>query len=357
MSVDNGGRGGSIVVLGGYGAVGKATAEILGRRFPGRVVVAGRSWDRAERLVRSSDAALRAARVDVERPDEVNCVLRGAALVVMCVERANTAVARACLERGVHYVDVSASAPVLESIAALHDLAVSNAATAVLSVGVAPGLTNLLARRCAERLSDARTVDLSLLLGLGGEHGADSVRWVVDHLLEPGGRGRGSRPRRARVRLGRAGVRTVHPFSFSDQYTVGEALGVRATTRICFDSRLVTSAVFGLRTAGFFALLRRLRAGSPLAALMGRLHFGSDGFVVHASASDGSGAAVTGTVTGRETCHATGAVAALVAQALYGDGGPGGVIHIDRFPKAASLLDELAEHGMSVRWSGERVRS
>ncbi|WP_395105403.1 saccharopine dehydrogenase family protein [Actinomadura sp. SCN-SB] len=353
MSDDNGGRGGSIVVLGGYGAVGKAAAEILGRRFPGRVVVAGRSWDRAERLARSSGAKLRAARVDVEKPEELNGVLRDAALVVMCVERANTAVARACLERGVHYVDVSASAPVLESIAALHDLAVSNAATAVLSVGVAPGLTNLLARHCAERLPAARTVDLSLLLGLGGEHGADSVRWVVDHLLEPGGRG--SRPRRARVRLGRAGVRTVHPFSFSDQYTVGQALGVRATTRICFDSRLVTSVVFGLRTAGFFALLRRLRAGSPLAALVGRLHFGSDGFVVHASASDGSGAGVTGTVTGRETCHATGAVAALVAQELYGDAGPGGVVHIDRFPKAASLLDELAEHGMSVRWSGDRV--
>ncbi|GGO64767.1 saccharopine dehydrogenase family protein [Nonomuraea cavernae] len=341
-------NGTNIVILGGYGAVGRAAASTLGQWFPGRVVVAGRDPTRGAGLARTG--AVQVVRADVNDPADVDRLLLDAAVVVMCVERANARVARACLERGVHYVDVSASLPVLESIAALDGLAARHGATAVLSVGVAPGLTNLLARHCVDRLPSARAVDLSLMLGLGGEHGADSVDWVVRHLAEPAARGR-HRARTARVRLGDAGTRIVHPFPFSDQFTIAESLKVRATTRICFDSRLVTSAVFALRRARVFSLVRHLGAGPLAASALSRLHFGSDRFVVHAVASDEAGDAVWSTITGRETCNATGVITAYIVKAVFDDTAPHGVVHIDRFLDPGPLLGELTRHHMTVRHS------
>ncbi|WP_440072523.1 saccharopine dehydrogenase family protein [Streptosporangium sp. OZ121] len=340
------GAGKSIVVIGGYGAVGGATARQLGLWFPGRTVAAGRDPTKARALARSTGAAVRAEGVDVGDPADVDRLLDEAAVVVMCVERANAALAEACLRRGVHYVDVSASTSVIREIESLDKLAVRNRATAVLSVGVAPGLTNLLARHCLERLPSGNRVDISLLLGQGGDHGADSVRWIVAGLTRPDGRRPGAR--RARVRLPGWGTRTVHPFPFSDQQTIGESSRITATTRICFDSALVTSVLFGLAAIGFFTLVGRLRAESPLASALSRWHRGSDRFVVHVRASDAGGNAVSSTVTGRDSCQITGAVAALVARDLFTTSLPAGVLHIDALQPSRPLLEELREHLTTV---------
>ncbi|GAA3794450.1 hypothetical protein GCM10022226_12280 [Sphaerisporangium flaviroseum] len=337
----------SIVVIGGYGAVGSATAVTLGAWFPGRVVVAGRDLAKATELARSTKGALQATRVDVSDPTDVDRVLDDAAVVVMCVERANAAVAEACLRRGVHYVDISASDPVIEAITSLDSLALRHQATAVLSVGLAPGLTNLLAHHCVERLPSATTVDISLLLGLGGDHGVDSVRWIVEQFSRPEGRN-GSDARPTRIRLAEWGTRTVHPFPFSDQYVISRSLQVWATTRICFDSAFVTSALFGLRATRFFTLMRRFRADSLLTAVLSRVRLGSDRFAVDVTASDARGGMVSSTVTGRDVCQATSMVTAHVARVLFTDPAPPGVLHIDRLLPAGSFIDELDKHLMTV---------
>jgi hypothetical protein len=332
----------SIVVIGGYGAVGSVTALILGDRYPGEVVAAGRYLEKAEILARSSGGAVRAARVDVGDPADVDRLLDGAAVVVMCVEQANAAVAEACLRRGIRYVDITATMPIIRQISRLDTTAHRYGATAALSVGVAPGLTNLLAHQCLDQLPSARTVDISLLLGMGGDHGAGSLRWIAEQLATPA---QGSP---MRVPLGEWGTRKVHPFAFSDQYTISEQAGVRATTRICFDSALVTSALFGLRAAGVFGLVRRLRAERLLASAFGRIHLGSDRFAVHVSASDGEGGVVTRRLSGRDTCHATGVVTALVAATLYESPAPPGVHHIEHLVEPESFLADLTRHDMTV---------
>ncbi|WP_062441647.1 saccharopine dehydrogenase NADP-binding domain-containing protein [Herbidospora daliensis] len=342
---DRPGTGKPIVVIGGYGAVGGTVARQLGVWFPGWTVAAGRDLAKAESLARSTGHAVEAARIDVADPADVDRMLDDAAVVVMCVERANAELARECLSRGVHYVDVTASAPVVEAVASLDQLARRHGATAVLSVGVAPGLTNLLARHCVERLPSAETVDISLLLGQGGDHGVDSVRWIVENLVRPGRR-RGARP--LRVTLPDWGRRTVHPFPFSDQDAVSASLPVRATTRICLDSRVLTSALFGLRAAGFFGAVRRLSAESAFVSAFSRLRLGSDRFVVHVTASDNRGNAVSSTVMGRDVCRATGLVTARVARILCTASVPPGVLHIDRLRPAGALLDELGEYLLAV---------
>jgi saccharopine dehydrogenase-like protein len=336
----DGGDGGQFVVLGGYGAVGRVVAESLGEWFPGRVVVAGRDLGRATAVAEASRAGLIARAVDVGDPDAVGRAIADARVVVMCVERANEAVARACLERGVHIVDISASAPVLEAIARLDDLATTQNATAALSVGVAPGLTNLLARHCVDRLPGARRLDITVLIGLGERHGTAAVQWTVDGLVAPHRRDtRVARPGRARVSLPGFGTRTAYPFPFSDQHTLTETLGVPTVTRLCFDSALLTNLVFGLQATRAMALVGRLGAKGALTWLFSRVHLGSDRFVVHAAASDGDRTVACAT-TGRQEARVTGIIAAHVARQLASGAAPG-ARHLDQLVHPEQFLEEL----------------
>jgi hypothetical protein len=345
--------GGRFVVLGGYGVVGRVVAEALGGWFPGAVVVAGRDGGRAEAVARASRGAVAAHAVDVGDTDAVGRAIAGARVVVMCVERANEAVARACLERGIHVVDISASAPVLDAISGLDDLAVEHGATAALSVGVAPGLTNLLARHCVDQLPGARTVDITVLIGLGERHGTAAVRWTVDGLTAPrrrdgsGGRGGHGGPGRARVSLPGFGTRSAYPFPFSDQHTLTETLGVPTVTRLCFDSALLTNLVFGLRATAAMAALGRLGASGALTWLFSRVHLGSERFAVHAAASDGH-RTVSCAATGRQEARATGVVAAHVARKLASGATPPGAHHLDQLVDPVQFLDALAPYGITV---------
>ncbi|MBB1254190.1 saccharopine dehydrogenase NADP-binding domain-containing protein, partial [Streptomyces sp. OF3] len=167
------------LVVGGYGAVGATVTAALSQWFPGRVLPAGRDPLRARRAG--------GVTLDVNDPDALRRVLDDtrATLVVLCVEPPDESTARICLERGVHLVDVNATPRLLLRTERLHDVARASGATAALSVGVAPGLTNLLARRAHDAVGGAERLDLTVLLGTGERHGQDAVRWTVAGLAEP----------------------------------------------------------------------------------------------------------------------------------------------------------------------------
>ncbi|MCZ7423508.1 saccharopine dehydrogenase NADP-binding domain-containing protein [Verrucosispora sp. WMMA2121] len=333
-------------MIGGYGAVGRVVATTLARDSANEVVVAGRDLARAEALARSGPGRLTPRRLDLDDLRDLDGLLADAAVVVMCVEHRNETVARACLDRGVPIVDISASADVLAGIERLEPTAKRTGTAAVLSVGLAPELTNVLARRCAGRLPSATSVDVTVLLGTAGDHGPDSVRWTVAGLTAPFDRTR--RPGRARVDLPGFGLRTVHPFPFSDQYTLSHTLGVPVTTRLCLDSAAVTATLFWLRGIGAFHLADRLGGVRPLTGASNLLRLGGDRFVVHVSATDGGGRQVWAAATGRQECHATGVVAAEVALGLMGRRYPPGVRHIDQVVDAGEFLSTIQRHGLTV---------
>ncbi|MEW2635515.1 saccharopine dehydrogenase NADP-binding domain-containing protein [Streptomyces sp. NPDC048389] len=334
-------RSGRVLVVGGYGAVGATVTSTLADWFPGRVVVGGRDEVRAQQLG--------GVRVDVTDPADFRRVLTGlggVVAVVMCVEAPDAGIARICLERGVHLLDIGATRRLLDGLADLHDVAVGSGATAVLSVGVAPGLTNLLARRAHEAVGGAERIDLTVLLGAGERHGADAVRWTVEHLAEPTTAGP------LRTMLPGYGTRTAYPFPFSDQHTLSRTLGVgQVTTRLCLDSRPLTTGLFALRRAARRSAVRRALTG-----LFTRIHVGRDGFGVRADAHRGDLHAAYA-LTGQAQSRVTGLVAAHVARELLTGSLPLGVHHIDQLPALASLPESLAEHGVVLhRLDGEPTR-
>jgi saccharopine dehydrogenase (NAD+, L-lysine-forming) len=135
---------GPVVVVGADGLVGGVVSAKLASVLPKRVVVGGRNLWRINALADSLGSGVVALHLE---PD-VDIVARGSncAVVVMCAEMPDAAVARGCVAAGIHYVDGTAScAPVMVSIARLQPIARASGASAMVSVGLAPSLTNVLA--------------------------------------------------------------------------------------------------------------------------------------------------------------------------------------------------------------------
>ncbi|MBX6391319.1 MAG: saccharopine dehydrogenase NADP-binding domain-containing protein, partial [Frankia sp.] len=346
-------------MVGGYGALGRVVSSRLARWYPGRVVIAGRNLAGATALARDfAPGVVEPRLLDVD--GDLGPALADAAAVISCVERANVRLAQHCLSSGVHYVDVAATAAVLDAVELLDPLAVQRGSTAVLSVGLAPGLTNLLARRCVNQLPSANAVDIAVLLGLGGDHGPDAVRWTLAHL------GRREHPidadgrpvRRRRVDLPGFGRRTVHSFAFSDQFSLRRTLNppknpsrdspnLSVRTWLCFDSAPATAALFAARAAGLFDLSARLGANEALARATHWLAFGTDHYAIRVTASDPAGSLVSHAIAGRGESVATGTVAAHVTRFLLDRSVPAGVFHIDELVDAeqfvAAVLADLPD--------------
>jgi saccharopine dehydrogenase-like NADP-dependent oxidoreductase len=79
-------EGTDILITGGYGAVGRRVAADLAPDDPVRVVVAGRSAEKAARLAAELGHGVRVRRVDVGDPDSVEGALGGVGVVVSCID-------------------------------------------------------------------------------------------------------------------------------------------------------------------------------------------------------------------------------------------------------------------------------
>ncbi|GAA0925465.1 saccharopine dehydrogenase NADP-binding domain-containing protein [Nonomuraea longicatena] len=309
------------LILGGYGAVGREAAAAL-TGWDVDVVVAGRN----PRPVPGA----KALRVDAADPADLAAALDGIDVVLMCAEIDNVRVARACVERGIHYVDVTASRHLIHGLARLDGLAGKHDATVALSVGLVPGVSNLLARICADRSQDP---DLSIgaLLGAGDSHGPAALTWTLDGL----GRLAGSWTMTFPPPFG---DRVVHRFPFSDQFTLPDTLYLRtARTGLCLDSRLTTRLLAAAGHPVVAPLLRHRRVRD----LLGKTHIGSDAFAVVAAAGQ-----VRVGVTGRRQSRATGRTAALLIRRLPEL--PRGAHHIEQLVEPVEFLTELSGAGFDL---------
>lgn len=155
-------------VLGGYGAVGQATARHL-RASAGasvRLRIGGRRRDAAAAFV---DAGLGgdadAVAVDLDRPTELDRFADGCAVVVNCAgpsHRAYDRAASAARDAGAGYVDAAGEEPLRDRLA---DPASGWEGPAVLNAGMFPGLSGLLPRCLYRRERFDRAVRLLTYIG------------------------------------------------------------------------------------------------------------------------------------------------------------------------------------------------
>jgi hypothetical protein len=228
-------------------------------------------------------------------------------------------------EHGVGVVDITATT---DYVAALEPLDLPQ--PVLLSVGLAPGLTNLLA--AAVHADAPGPLDLAVFLGAGERHGDAAVAWSYGllgrHFRDPasGGQVRNyTRPRS--FDLPGHGRRRLYRADFSDQHVLSRDLDVPVRTYFGLDSRLATAAL---------ATLTRI-PGAPRAPR--GLHLpGSDRWIALARGQDGN----SRWASGRVQSHATAVVAATAARVVMRI--PPGVHHLHRELSLADIPPDRGIH-------------
>lgn len=343
-----------IVVVGGYGHVGQMICRELSELYPGKVYTAGRSFERAERFSRATGGKVRPMALNV-REEPGPGLLDRVKLVVMCLDQTHTRFVRACFDQGVHYVDISADYSFLSRVEELNGAAAAGGATAVLSVGLAPGLTNLLARHAADRMDRTDTVDISIMLGLGDQHGDAAIQWTIDNLgaaytVTQEGRRKevtGFADGKATFFGAGLGRRKAYRFNFSDQHVLPRTLGLpTVSTRLCFDSAATTGLLAGMGRLGLFRLLKLPPVRKAAVKLFGSLQIGEAMFAVKVDArgkKNHQDAYAECFVRGKNEAVVTAKVAAAIAAAVYKTGYAHGVYHIEQLFEWGDLADALGD--------------
>lgn len=351
-----------VLVVGGYGIVGRTVCRTLADEIDTRVVAAGRSHDRAAAFAEGCEG-IDPGVVDLADESTYAAALDGVGCVVGCVTAPDAAFVTACLERGIDYVDISPSDSFLRTVEGLDETAEQHGATAVLSVGLAPGMTTLLATAGRSTLDSADAIRLAVLLGIGEEVGADTYDWVLDRLrggfdVRDGGQRRRvaafSEPRR--VSLPGHGRRRVYRYDLADQHVLARTTDIPTVgTWLCYDSRLATGvSALAARTGAVDRLLGvvdRTRLVDTLLAAAERSPVGGDPFVALATVSgerDGTPTTVRRWVRGHDQGRATAVVAATAARLLLGSDWPAGVHHGHELFELEPFERVLREQGYSV---------
>jgi len=144
------------VILGGAGAMGRITARDLVETSPlnDEIVIADYDFAKADALAKSyDDPRVWALRVNVKDHAGAAKALAGAFVLINAVQyQLNLEVMELALEIKSHYIDLGGLFHVTRKQLGLHDRFKAIGRTALLGMGAAPGITNILARYAADRL-------------------------------------------------------------------------------------------------------------------------------------------------------------------------------------------------------------
>ncbi|MFS3915427.1 saccharopine dehydrogenase family protein [Bacillus australimaris] len=324
-----------VMVIGGYGHVGQQICLQLSDVYPGQIVAAGRSYEKAEQFSKQTKGRVRPYQLDVSQPSYSEW-MDDTKLVIMCLDQEDPSFAETVLRSGIDYIDISAKGAYMEQLAKLDQQHMGG--TALLSVGLAPGLTNLLAAKTASMLSSVDQIDIGIMLGMGDQHGKAAIEWTLDHvhtdyeLTE--------HHQRKRVKSftggkqvdfgGQLGKRYTYRFPFSDQQTLPSTLHVpTVTTRLCFDSRIATRALAFTRSLGMTSFLTLPKIKERAISMIQSSQVGTDQYAVNveATGTDGKHAALG--IKGHDESQATAQVACAAALHLLSRRFQPGIFHIE----------------------------
>jgi lysine 6-dehydrogenase len=150
------------VILGACGAVGREVAAGLGRSptFE-RVVLADLDARRLREVARTVDGDVETRRVDASDGSALRAALRGGGVLVNCTTyHLGVQILRAAIAEGIDYLDLGGLYNTPRQLD-LGERARRHGIRAVIGCGATPGLSNVLARRGADRLGVARQVHIS----------------------------------------------------------------------------------------------------------------------------------------------------------------------------------------------------
>ncbi len=174
-----------ILIVGGYGDVGAFLGLELVAAEHHCIRVAGRSEQKARAMAEKLGDKADWVVMDVHDPASVDAALEGVGTVVGCIDQREYYLLNAAVQRGLRYVDVTASREFIEAGLALADTARDSGARVLLAAGLTPGLINMMARRCADAVGGAQEVHTHGLFSTGDTFGLAAVRFMLQVMAKP----------------------------------------------------------------------------------------------------------------------------------------------------------------------------
>jgi len=251
---------GSTLIIGGTGAIGHHVARLLADTGHD-VLVSSRDGDRAAATARqipgASPVVIDTANGHLDLPTEVS-------LVVDCTGTGQVAVALAAASAGADLIDISATTTHLSAIADLDQVFAKANSRAATGVGLAPGLSTLLARAVHDP-ERPEPITINGILDTRDEHGPGSAAFTMGKIgtdfRDPttGAMVRNFTDLHRPSLPAGFGKLLVARADFPDQQTLTRALGVPVITNYGFTSAVTTLAVTAAtRIPGAGTLLGRI---------------------------------------------------------------------------------------------------
>ncbi len=260
----------NILIVGGYGTVGRRIAADLAPDYPDCIVVAGRSLEEATQLAATLGHGVRARRVDVDDPASIKAALEGVGVVVSCIDQREPHLLRAAIAHGLAYTDIAPHLVQRRPTEAKKAEAARTGARILLGAGLSPGISSMLARLGADRVGAVESVVSNVLLSAGDVYGPASRSYLMEEITLPYSVLRDGQQQQARALVGAArvpfpsplGWRKAYLFPFSDQVFFPETLGARtAFARLSLNPAWLGDLMSALVRLQVPALMRR-RAGA-----------------------------------------------------------------------------------------------
>lgn len=325
-----------ILILGGYGQVGRYVSMELMDVFPEKVFAGGRNMEKAISFSKETNGRVKPFHIDIYDTESFCKVLTDIALVIMCLSPKKIDFAKYCIENQIHYIDISPSNTLTSEIKSLENTVAETKSTCILGVGLAPGLSNLMVKKAKPCFDEIKSVDIFLMLGLGERHGIDGIKWLLDnintefllkreHSIDVIKTFRNKKKTKFPKQLK---IRTAYSFDLADQHTIPITLGLNnVSSYFCYDSSFVTKGVAILKNIGLFELLRFgfiynlfVSIFNQLLNIIIRLKLCSDVYSIKLEIEgikDNGKAKHLSSIIGNNNSSVTGKVAAIVAKQIY----------------------------------------
>lgn len=150
------------ILLVGAGAVGSVISQYLSRDNEiTEVICASNDVERAKGFINVADNKIKLVELDASNVDEVADRAKGINLIINAsLPRFNENILEAALRVGAHYQDLASELADLKTVEQLkfNERFKQAGLTALINTGVAPGITNLLAREAADKLDEIEEI-------------------------------------------------------------------------------------------------------------------------------------------------------------------------------------------------------
>lgn len=339
-----------ILVVGGYGEVGRLLAKQLECAYPGCVVVGGRNPERA--------TSVRARHIDVDDVASIEVALDGVATVVACVRQREPHLLRAAVRRGLAYTSIAPPPMDWPGLEPLRTSAPKTGARVIVGAGIEPGISSILARELAKSVGEVDSIETALLLAVGDNYGADSMAFILDEI----GERYVSRidgqwtPTYAFERAKRIefpppfGPRHAFTMPFTDHRYYPMTLGARTSiARIALDPPWLGPVLSLCLRLGVRARLGRKGGRRGLHEIMDRLrrrYAGRDHFSLVVEMRGMNGRFARATLYGHQQARATATSAAATTEALHAGEVSPGVWLAEEAIAPAPFLARIAKQGL-----------